>query len=441
MRTCYVLDTNVILHEPRVIFRFVDSDIVLPIYVIEELDRFKKDMSGLGRNAREFSREIDELRTKGDIREGVPVDGGSTVRVAFVHSNDQKSNVFAHRDDYDNLILRTALEIHQRYQTIAGAPQVIFVTKDANLRIRADVLGLRAEDYDPDSVEISDLYEGHRELDVESDIIEAAYKEGVELADQTFNANEFVLLREQQNPNHTALCRFDSIAQKLKPLPKRPGTVWGITSRNKEQAYALNLLLDDSVQLVTLIGKAGTGKTLLALAAGLSKVTDENVYQKVLVSRPIFPLGRDLGYLPGTIEEKFDPWMKPIHDNVDLLLSLNKNARRDGRGHEAMFDMGFLEIEPLTYIRGRSIPKQYLIIDEAQNLTPHEVKTIITRAGEGTKLVFTGDPYQIDNPYVDSANNGLVHLVNKFQNQPIAGTVTLAKGERSPLAELAANLL
>ena len=435
MRKCYVLDTNVILHDPRVIFRFVESDVVLPIYVIEELDRFKKDMSGLGRNAREFSRELDELRSHGELKDGVSVDGNSTVRVAFVRHPDFKSEVFTHRDDYDNLILRTALEIHELSKS-----EVIFVTKDANLRIRADILGLRPEDYDPDSVEMTDLYEGHRELDVSSDAVEAAFKEGADLG-QKFNANEFMLLRDEQNSSHTAMARYDQNSGLVKALPRRMPPVWGLTSRNKEQAYALNLLLDDSVKLVTLIGKAGTGKTLLALAAGLQKVTEESVYQKILVSRPVLPMGKDLGYLPGTIEEKFEPWMKPVYDNLDLLLTLNKNGRRDNRGHAALFDLGILEIEPLTYIRGRSIPHQYIIVDEAQNLTPHEVKTILTRAGDGTKLIFTGDPYQIDNPYVDTTNNGLVHLVNKFQNQPLAGTVTLSKGERSELAELAANIL
>ena len=199
--------------------------------------------------------------------------------------------------------------------------------------------------------------------------------------------------------------------------------------------------MDDRVKMVTLVGKAGTGKTLLALAAGLAKATDEQVYQRVLVSRPIFPLGRDLGFLPGTVEEKLDPWMKPIYDNVDFLMGLNGRGRRRSNGPETLVDMGVLEIEPLTYIRGRSIPRQFMIVDEAQNLTPHEAKTILTRAGEGTKVIFTGDPYQIDNPYVDASDNGLVHLVHRFRNEPLAGTVTLMKGERSLLAERAANLL
>jgi PhoH-like ATPase len=217
--------------------------------------------------------------------------------------------------------------------------------------------------------------------------------------------------------------------------------VWGIRPRNKEQHYALDLLLNDDIKLVTLVGKAGTGKTLLAIAAGLQKCVEETNYQKLLVSRPIFPLGRDIGYLPGDIEEKLNPWMQPIYDNVELLLGFSKAEKKEGRTYHELIDLGYIEIEPLTYIRGRSIPNQFMIVDEAQNLTPHEVKTIITRVGDNTKIVLTGDPYQIDNPYVDSANNGLTTVVERFKGEAIAGHVTLSKGERSPLAELAANIL
>jgi PhoH-like ATPase len=238
------------------------------------------------------------------------------------------------------------------------------------------------------------------------------------------------------------MARYNAIKGKVVPLlrPQKEG-VWGVRPRNREQSYTLDLLLNDEVKLVTVVGKAGTGKTLLAIAAGLHKITEEGLYQKLLVSRPVFPLGRDIGYLPGDVEQKLNPWMQPIYDNVEFLMNLSRADKKAGRGYHELIDLGILEIEPLTYIRGRSIPNQFIIVDEAQNLTPHEVKTIVSRVGEGTKIVLTGDPFQIDNPYVDSTNNGLVHVVNRFRQEKLAGHITLTKGERSALAELAANLL
>jgi PhoH-like ATPase len=236
--------------------------------------------------------------------------------------------------------------------------------------------------------------------------------------------------------------RFHGTKGRLVPLLRsiKEGT-WGVRPRNMEQTFCLDLLLNDDIKLVTIVGKAGTGKTLLAIAAGLQKVTEEGLYQKLLVSRPIFPLGRDIGYLPGSVEEKLNPWMQPIFDNVEFLMNLSRSDKKAGRGYHELLDLGLMEIEPLTYIRGRSLPNQFIIVDEAQNLTPHEVKTIITRVGDNTKIILTGDPFQIDNPYVDSTNNGLVHVVNRFKSEKIAAHITMAKGERSALAELAANLL
>jgi len=437
MRKTFVLDTNVVLHEPRAAFRFGDNDVVLPIYVVEELDQFKKDLSELGRNAREFSRTLDDLRGRGSIKEGVPLESGGTLRVAFLSEKRPHDSAFTSRHQYDNHILACALELKEHDPRVEDG-RVILVTKDANLRIRADALGLEAEDYDAAQIEISELYPGHRELDVEQSQLQLAQEGGLPWEAGDLHPNEYVLLR---CGTQTALARHDAASRRIRTLPRRREAVWGIRPRNKEQSFALDMLMDDQIKLVTLIGKAGTGKTLLALAAALFKVTEESTYQRVLVSRPIFPLGRDIGFLPGTVEEKLDPWMKPIYDNVELLLGLSQRDRKDGRSPDELFELGLIQIEPLTYIRGRSIPNQFIIVDEAQNLTPHEVKTILTRVGEGTKIVFTGDPYQIDNPYVDSANNGLVHLVSKFKNQPIAATCTLAKGERSELAEMAANLL
>jgi PhoH-like ATPase len=297
-------------------------------------------------------------------------------------------------------------------------------------------------DFEAERIDIDELYSGMTELPVGASDVDAFYTNGtLELAQASLKSNQYVLLRDRDSPSHSALGRFEGVAKKLVPLRKLRDGVWGIRPRNKEQHCALDLLLADDVKLVTLIGKAGTGKTMLALAAGLQKVVEEQIYSKLLVSRPIFPLGRDVGYLPGDIEEKLNPWMQPIYDNIEFLMGLSKAERKSGRSHQELIDMGYIEIEPLTYIRGRSIPNQFIIVDEAQNLTPHEVKTIITRVGEATKVVLTGDPYQIDNPYVDATSNGLTTVVEKFKGECVAGHVTLSKGERSALAELASNVL
>jgi len=277
---------------------------------------------------------------------------------------------------------------------------------------------------------------------VEPELIDRFHCQGWIEPSREFFPNQFVTLRDMVNASHSAIGRYDAVKRQVVPI-KRVGKegVWSIHPRNREQTFALDALLDDSIKLVTLVGKAGTGKTLLAIAAGLHKTAEENVYNRLLVSRPVFPMGKDLGFLPGDIEEKLTPWMQPIFDNVELLLSGHETEKRHSKGYKELMAMGIMEIEPLTYIRGRSIPNQYLIVDEAQNLTPHEIKTIVTRAGEGTKVVLTGDPYQIDNPYVDSSSNGLTYVVERFKEQAISGHVTMMKGERSELAELAANLL
>jgi PhoH-like ATPase len=292
-------------------------------------------------------------------------------------------------------------------------------------------------------VDIEDLYTGYSELDVEPIVIDRLHGQGfTDYFENGFYANQYLTMKDQLNPSHSAICRYDSEQRRIVPLRKagKEG-IWSIHPRNREQSFAIDALLDDNIKLVTLVGKAGTGKTLLAIAAGLHKVAEENVYNRLLVSRPVFPMGRDLGFLPGDIEEKLTPWMQPIFDNVELLLSGHESEKRHSKGYKELMAMGILDIEPLTYIRGRSIPNQYMIVDEAQNLTPHEIKTIITRAGEGTKIVLTGDPYQIDNPYVDAASNGLTYVVERFKEQVISGHITMTKGERSALAELAANLL
>ncbi len=436
----YVLDTNVLLHDPTAIFAFDDNRVIIPIYVIEEIDNFKKDLSELGRNAREVARLLDGVRARGGLAQGVALEGGGVLRVALGPRLAPAEHAAWHREArssqrMDNLILDVALEVSKG----ESDRQTILVTKDVNMRVRGDALGIKAVDYDAERISIDELYLGATEIEVESDVLEAFYAgEQVEL-DDSLVVNQYAVLKNAGNPSQTAVARFDG--EKAVPIRKLPSGVWGVRPRNKEQHFALDLLLNDDIKVVTLVGKAGTGKTLVALAAGLQKALDEQLFHKLLVSRPIFPLGRDIGYLPGDIEEKLNPWMQPIYDNLEFLLGFGKQERRDGRSPTELFELGYIEIEPLTYIRGRSLPNVFMIIDEAQNLTPHEVKTIITRAGDGTKIVLTGDPYQIDNPYIDSSNNGLTTVVERFKGQKIAGHITLTKGERSELAELATQLL
>lgn len=466
MRKTFVLDTNVLLHDPAALTRFQDNHVVVPIEVVEEIDRFKRDPSEKGRNARQISRLLDNLRTKGNLADGVTIDEatGGTLKVVFCRAETLAQLPPELRSgNGDNNILAVALE--QRLQEVMGSrTPVVLVTKDTNLRIKADAVGLTAQDYTSDKVAIDDLYPGFCELWVPAELMDRVKGPGgLPLADLPAGvepsgagartpelvANEGVTLVDSMQPNHTLLARYDGRSQVLHPLHRLSKDKLGrIQPRNREQTFALDLLLDPAVQLVTLIGKAGTGKTLLALAAGLNQVADERLYDRLLVTRPVIPLGKEIGFLPGDIEEKMGPWMQPIIDNLDFLLGgsegplSSRSSQRGNRNNwEDLKAMGLLEVEAISYIRGRSIPRQYMVVDEAQNLTPHEVKTIVTRVGQGTKIVLTGDPYQIDNPYVDAESNGLTWLVERFKGQTLAGHVTLTRGERSELAELAANLL
>ena len=441
MRKIFVLDTNVLLYDPQAMFKFADNEVVICLTVLEELDQFKKDLNENGRNARQIARYLDDLRHKGKLVSGVPINEQGILRVDLsIPERDNLPLELRNGNKADNLILGTALRLAKEKERTS----VIFLTKDSNLRVRADALGLRADDYEPAKIDIEELYSGVAEIEVDKKVIDLFHIEKkTEHEIQKLTPNQFVIMKDRNDPSHSGVGRFDIHKKAIVSLIKRQGGVWGIFPKNLEQSFALDLLLNDDVKLVTLVGKAGTGKTLLALAAGLLKTIDEGRYQRLLVSRPIFPIGRDIGYLPGDIEEKLNPWMQPIFDNIEFLLTTGGPQRR-GRGHREyaeLVEQGMLNIEPLTYIRGRSIPNQYLIVDEAQNLTPHEIKTIITRVGEGTKVVLTGDCYQIDNPYIDSANNGLTFVVERFKDESIAGHITLTKGERSPLEELATNLL
>ncbi|MEK6773800.1 MAG: PhoH family protein [Bdellovibrionota bacterium] len=430
-----VVDTNVILFDALAILKFGEADVYIPISVIEEIDKFKRDQGENGRNARQFSRFIDVMRSKGSLAQGVALENNETV--VYVTSDMMYSGIPTELDQIkaDNRILMTALALQKQHPRI----KVELITKDINLRIKADVYGITAKDFEPGTLQQEDLYEGYLEMEVSPEKIDTFYRDKkFDPGEHKLIPNQYLIMKDASNPNHSAIGRYSFKEKAIVPLISPPDSIWGIHARNVEQSFALDSLLNDEILFVSLVGKAGTGKTLLAIAAGLHKTLDEGQFQRLLVSRPIFPMGRDIGYLPGDIEQKLNPWMQPIFDNVEFLMGADKKAT--GRTQE-LINQGMLNIEPLTYIRGRSIPKQYLIVDEAQNLTPHEIKTIVTRAGRGTKIVLTGDVYQIDNPYVDSANSGLTYAVERFKGHPISGHVTLSKGERSELAELAANIL
>ncbi len=430
-----VLDTNVILFDSQAILKFKESDVHIPISVIEEVDRFKRDQGENGRNARQFSRFVDVLRSKGNLTQGVQIENSESL--VYINPDMNIAGLPAEIDliKADNRILMTAMALQKQHPRTT----VELISKDINLRIKADVYGINAKDYEPDNNSQEDLYEGYQEVSLKPELIDSFYKnKRLELPESKFYANQYLIMKDSSNPNHSSIGRYSEKEKAIVPVISPVDSIWGIHGRNVEQSFALDCLLNDEILFVSLVGKAGTGKTLLAIAAGLFKTLDEGRFQRLLVSRPIFPMGRDIGYLPGDIEQKLNPWMQPIFDNVEFLMGADKKAA--GRAQE-LINQGMLNIEPLTYIRGRSIPKQYLIVDEAQNLTPHEIKTIVTRAGRGTKVVLTGDIYQIDNPYVDSANSGLTYVVERFKGHPIAAHVTLTKGERSELAELAANIL
>jgi PhoH-like ATPase len=411
--------------------------------VLEEIDQFKKGVDEKSRNARQIGRYLDSLRTQGSLQEGVRMENGGTIQVTVNKDVTDTADKLFFLDRIDNLIIGTALYFKDKYPD----KQVTLISKDTNVRIKADAVGINSENYETDTIKFEELYTGWNPVEVEkSDFDEATVKGFLPNTFGEFCPNQYLRITDNQDPARSRSLRYLKSSNAFHAMQFYTGEpVFGITARNFEQEMALDLLLDDSIKLVSLSGKAGTGKTLLAMAAGLQKVVEDQKYTRLVISRPISPLGKDLGYLPGTKSEKFNPWMQPIYDNMDILLSLHedksyenmKNKRKPSI--EDFMDYGFLELEPLTYIRGRSLPDQFIIIDEAQNLTPHEMKTIITRAGENTKLVLTGDPYQIDIPYLDSASNGLSVAVEKLKNEDIVGHMTLEKGERSKLADLAAK--
>ncbi len=473
----YLLDTNVLIHNPRAIFSFDGVDIGIPAIALEQLDAFKREGTDRGRSAREVIRELDQLREHGNLSEGIKLDNGSVVKVLFMPLNKQTKTFPFKLDIEDNEILFTALMLKE------DGYEIKFISKDLNARVKAEVLGIEAEDYLKEYVSQGEFYKGWVRVPVPAVQLKKEFpQELIELADHDALAiNEFVVIESQHNPHQYRVFRY--LGGKRFLEVQEPNFQWSVRSRNVQQLMAFNLLLDPNITFVTLFGPAGTGKTFLALVAGLHKVLVEDEYEKILIARPVVPLGRDIGYLPGTMQEKLYTWMLPIYDNMDLIshtANVNKHILEVGKSQEhhekgkpyrgkrkgkwdkdyhkkydhsdehhngrvvsldELIRKGKLSLEAITYMRGRSIPYQFILIDEVQNLTPHEVKTLVSRVGEGSKIILAGDPYQIDSPYLDFSSNGLVVTSEKFKGQPMFGSVYLETSERSSLSQLAGQLL
>ncbi|MDD3412381.1 MAG: PhoH family protein [Lachnospiraceae bacterium] len=455
----YVLDTCVLLHDPDSIYSFEDNNVYIPFVVLEELDKFKKNNDETGRNCRQVTRMLDELREKGHLTKGVQLENGGTLIVTRAYTGEGQPDLDMKIND--NMILSTAAVLSNRNREV----KTILVTNDINLRVKADANGVEAEAFGKKKTKNnhSDIYSGVAEIEVDAESFIEFKRNGwteftIEDAEKlNVFPNQYLIL-EKEGTGQRTYARYSLKQNRLVKLIDARD-VFGIHAKSDEQRFALDALLNDEIKLVSLIGKAGTGKTLLAVASGLHKTLDEKIFTKLLVSRPVMPMGKDIGYLPGDLKEKLAPWMQPIHDNLAFLFDLKKRhhqpAAKKSKGarlHEtktaptaitqqSLIDDGTIQVEALTYIRGRSIPEQYMIIDEAQNLTPHEIKTIITRAGEGTKIVLTGDTQQIDSPYLDESSNGLAYCVERMKSLDIVAHVTLTQGERSELAEQGSQLL
>jgi PhoH-like ATPase len=457
----YLLDTNVLVHDPEALFSFKGAQIGIPIMVLEELDTFKGETSDRGHNARQTIRHLDAFRTRGSLREGVRLDNGALVKVLFVPSNTGDLPVSLSLDIADNMILLTALDLKKQ------GYEVIFISKDLNARVKADVLGIQAEDYLKGHVTPERFYQGWVHIQVPANSLKAEFPPELEdfAQEREMTLNEYVLASSRSNPYNYKVFRY--LGPKNFISVFEPNLKWPLQARNPQQLMALDLLLDDSIQLVSLVGPAGTGKTFLALLAGMYQVLTSELYEKMLVSRPVIPLGPDIGYLPGTIEEKLHSWMQPIYDNMDFIVHTINYGRRDVSAYESpaytgkrgdrnkkkgkpperkvdaleeLIKKGKISLEAITYMRGRSIPYQYILIDEVQNLTPHEVKTLISRVGEGSKIILAGDPYQIDSPYLDFSSNGLIVAANKFKGKRLFGMVFLESSERSELSKMVSEV-
>ncbi len=435
-RKTFIIDTNVLLHDPNAITKFRNNNVVIPLIVLEELDGLKRLSDELGKNARHVIRYIDALkeRNAGDLHRGVSIENGIVVSILIDVKHGERNGFPLPLDRNTNRILAMAYRLREQGEN------VVIVSKDFVMRVKAESIGLEAEDYENLKFSYDKLYRGYQRLDVPKREIDLFFKDGfLEIDIPNLLPNEYCLLSSPEQSS--AIGKYNAQTKRLEPLIKLTRDIWGIHPLNFEQKCALDLLLRDDIKLVTLIGPAGTGKTLMALAAGLRKVFDEGTYSRILISRPIIPLGKDIGYLPGSKEEKLFHWMQPIYDNLEFLCQSTGGESTGRETQKWIMDSKKIEMEAVTYIRGRSLPKMYMIIDEAQNLTPHEVKTIISRAGQGTKVVLTGDPTQIDNPYLDKDSNALTFTVGKFKEYPIYGNVFLERTERSELAAIAADIL
>ena len=470
MEKIYLLDTNVLIYDPGALYSFEGALVGLPAVVLEELDSLKREGTDRGRSAREIIRLLDKERTRGSLKDGVKLDNGSTLKVIFIEVDKLPSFPFKIKIE-DNIILLNAVLLKEQ------GYDVRFISKDLNARIKADALGIIAEDYLKERISVDEFYKWWRTLPVPAVQLTQEMPDELRMLaqDGDLALNEFVLLESQHNPHNAKLFRYKGGSAFT--AVKEHKLKWPLRPRNVQQMMAFDLLLDDTIQLITLFGPAGTGKTFLALLAGLHKVLVEDLYEKLLVARPVVPLGRDIGYLPGDLQEKLYSWMLPVYDNMDFIIHAvqtghhiqdvehdyqeeqeheksrvrSKQKYRKGKKYkrpkggimplEQLVDNGKLSLEAITYMRGRSIPYQFILIDEVQNLTPHEVKTLVTRVGTGSKIILAGDPYQIDSPYLDFGSNGLIVASERFKGQELFGSVYLHTSERSELSKLASQLL
>ena len=433
----FVLDTNVFLTDSNCIFNFNEGDIAIPLKVLDEIDKHKKRQDSVGVHARNIIRRLDDLREQGNLFNGVDLEGGKIYVKGF---DPYKLPDDLDVENPDNQIIATALSLKETEKE----SKVILVSRDINMRVKCDALGIDCADYSNDQVvdDIEGLYTGLAQHLVDDQIVDSVYKDEKVFLDEDdikVEPNQFVMLISNSNDKKTALVRFIGYDSPVKKIDSYKKGIWGVRPKNKEQNFALDLLMNADIPLVTIIGKAGSGKTLLALAAGLQQCFGETAndrnYSRVIVTKPVEPVGKDIGFLPGTMEEKMLPWLAPIQDNLKNLMGNDKITL------DMYMDEGKIEIEAMTFIRGRSIANAFIIIDEAQNMTKHEIKTVLTRVGEGTKIVLTGDIEQIDNVYLDETTNGLTYVIDRFKEQNSSGHITLVKGERSKVAPLASKLL
>lgn len=463
----FILDTNVLIHDPKAMFSFTGAHVGIPATVLEELDQFKGEGTERGRNSRQAIRYLDELREKGSLRDGVALEGGGTLQILFYDDTALKKTPLIKTAGGDNVILLTALAMKQK------GYEVIFISKDLNARVKADAIGIATEDYSKETVTEKEFYQGWVNVSVPAVELKRDFPTQLTglAKDKVILPNEFVLVESNNNPHNSRVFRYLG-NEKFRPV-FNPNLNWPLQPRNPQQLMALELLLDSTIQFVCLFGPAGTGKTFLALLAGLHSLFINKNYDRLIISRPVVPLGRDIGFLPGTVEEKLQSWMMPIYDNMQYIMhTINKSIqlqekeetfeefnhkkhknnkhnhhnkpkhkKQQGITFDDLIHQGKIAMEAITYMRGRTIPYQLILIDEAQNLTPHEIKTLVTRVGEGSKIILTGDPYQIDSPYLDFASNGLVVASERFKGQPLFGSVYLPTSERSELSKLAGELL